>query len=263
MNDSYSFEVGSDCRLIISVCSADVDVYPTDGAIVVSMSGKTEEITVSQAGNSVSVISDKRTSFFSSPSVRISAGVPPGCDLEISGASVDVVARQRLGSVNAKTASGSLRMGDVGMLHVKSASGDVRFESVEGDCDCSVASGDVVGEVVTGDLRASLASGNVRIGRVGGSVRVKSVSGDTQIDRVDGNDVTVKSMSGDIRIGLPGGRRVDFELDALSGDIVMPKPPSPPDPMQPTEPPGSPDSRTHVYFQAKTVSGDITLERAD
>jgi DUF4097 and DUF4098 domain-containing protein YvlB len=196
--------------------------------------------------------------------------------LELAGASLDLIARVPLGEVRARSASGDIRLTAVDQLQVKTASGDVRFESIIGDCDVIAASGDVVGDVIDGEFRASVASGDIRIGRVGRDVVIKSASGDTQLDRAEGEDISVRSMSGDIVIGLPTGIRLDFDLDALSGNVRMP-PPLPPIPTVPPAPPVSHTDGTDrdlrskatvdrdrrlVRVYAKTVSGDITIERA-
>ena len=270
MSDRYQFDIDGDGRLVISLQSGDVEVYASEQGIEASLSGKTEAVTVEQSGNTVSITSDKKTSFFSSPSVRVAVGVPVGCDLEVSGASLDLVSRQKLGAVKARTASGDIRLTEVGELTVKTASGEVRFDVVEGDCEVAAASGDVLGDRVSGDLRASLASGDVRIGRVVGDVTVKSASGDAAFDRVGGNDIGIRSMSGDITIGLPTGIKLDFDLDALSGDIHLPPPapPAPPSPPQPGEESTdrpveeASERRRLVRVYAKTVSGDINIERA-
>ncbi len=264
MSDRYDFDIDGHARLVISLQSGDIDVYASpNGGIEASLSGKTAGVTVEQAGNTVSITSEKKTSFFSAPSVRVAVGVPVGCDLEVSGASLDLVSRQRLGAVKARTASGDIRLTDTDELVVKTASGEVRFDTVHGHCEVAAASGDLIGDAVTGDLKASLASGDVRIGRVDGDVSVKSASGDAQIDRAEGDDISVKSMSGDITIGLPSGIKLDFDLDALSGDINLP----------PAATPAATDPQVHaeeaaelrrrlVRVYAKTVSGDINIERA-
>lgn len=273
MSERYQFDIDGAARLVISLQSGDVDVYPsTDGSIEATLSGKTADVTVEQAGNTISITSttDKKISFFTAQSVRVNVGVPAGCDLEVSGASLDVVSRQRLGAVKARTASGDIRLTDVDHLSVKTASGDVRFDRILGDCEVTAASGDLIGDLVTGDLRASLASGDARIGRVDGDVSVKSASGDAHIHRADGDDIAIRSMSGDITIGLPTGITLDFDLDALSGDVHLP-PPSPPAPPPPPEPGAefvdrpveeSSERRRVVRVYAKTVSGDINIERA-
>lgn len=271
MSDRYDFDIDGHARLVISVQSGDVEVYPSpNGGIEASLSGKTAGVTVEQAGNTVTVTSEKKASFFTSQSVRVAVGVPEGCDLEVAGASLDVVSRQRLGAVKIRTASGDIRLTDADELVVKTASGEVRFDTVNGHCEVAAASGDLIGDAVIGDLKASLASGDVRIGRVDGDASVKSASGDAHIDRFEGDDIAVKSMSGDITIGLPSGIKLDFDLDALSGDIKLP-PPAPPAPPAPPEPgsefqerPVEPESerRRLVRVYAKTVSGDINIERA-
>ena len=268
MSDRYEFDIDGHARLVISLQSGEVEVYQSpNGGIEASLSGKTTGVTVEQAGNTVSITSEKKTSFFSGPSVRVAVGVPAGCDLEVSGASLDLVSRQRLGAVKARTASGDIRLTDTDELMVKTASGDVRFDTVHGHCEVAAASGDLIGDVVTGDLKTSLASGDVRIGRVDGDVSVKSASGDAQIDRVEGDDISVKSMSGDITIGLPSGIKLDFDLDALSGDVNLPPPAPPASPEPGSEFEDQPvesvaERRRLVRVYAKTVSGDINIERA-
>ncbi len=263
MSDRYEFGIDGDARLVISLQSGDVEIYGTESGIEVSLTGKTGGVTVEQSGNTVSITSERKSSFFSAPSIRAAVGVPAGCDLEVSGASLDVVSRQRMGTVKVRTASGDIRLAEVSELDVKTASGEVRFEVVQGFCDITAASGDVVGDVVKGDLKANLASGDARIGRVDGDVVVKSASGDAHFDRIGGDEVSVRSMSGDIVLGLPSGIRLDFDLDALSGDVFLP-------PAAGSTPEGSdhegadasgaPKRQVRVY--ARTVSGDIKIERA-
>lgn len=268
MSDRYQFDIDGDARLVIALQSGDVEIYGTDSGIDVALSGKTAGVTVDQAGDTVSITSEKKGSFFSVQSVRVSVGVPPGCDLEVSGASLELVSRQRLGAVKARTASGDIRLTEVDDLIVKTASGDVRFDRTNGNCDVSAASGDLTGDTVAGDLRASLASGDARIGRVDGDVAIKCASGDAQIDRAEGDDIGIRSMSGDIVLGLPTGIRLDFDLDALSGDVILP-PAAPPAAPSPPAPPGETpqasevtDRKRLVRVYARTVSGDIRIERA-
>lgn len=278
MSDRYQFDVDEPARVVISMPSGDVEMYESANGVEVELSGKTDGITVTQAGNTVSISADKRVSFFTSATTRAAIGVPAGTDLELSGASLDLISRVPLGEVRAKSASGDIRFTSADELQVKTASGDLRFESIRGDCEITAASGDVVGDVIDGELRANVASGDIRIGRVGRDVVIKSASGDTQLDRADGNDISVRSMSGDIVIGLPSGIRLDFDLDALSGNVIMP-PPLPPVPPIPPIPPfasttGSErglrsevtvddDRRRLVRVYAKTVSGDINIQRAN
>ena len=277
MSDEFQFDVDEPARVVIAMPSGDVEVYESTNGVEVELSGKTDGITVSQSGNTVSIAADKRGTFFTSATTRAAVGVPAGTDLELSGASLDLISRVPLGEVRAKSASGDIRFTTAASLQVKTASGDLRFEAITGDCEITAASGDVVGDVIDGELRANVASGDIRIGRVGRDVVIKSASGDTQLDRADGDDISIRSMSGDIMIGLPAGIRLDFDLDALSGNVNMP-PPAAPVPPAPPVPPGVSRSETQherlsdvkvdgdrrrlVRVYAKTVSGDISIQRA-
>ena len=61
----------------------------------------------------------------------------------------------------------------------------------------------------------------------------------------------MRSISGDVRVGLPGGIRVEAEISTLSGRAVLPDP----------VPASDLGDRRPVRLQLKTVSGDIRLER--
>ena len=277
MSDRYQFDVDAPARVVIAMPSGDVEIYESNNGVEVELSGKTDGITVSQAGNTVSIAADKRTTFFTSATTRAAIGVPAGTDLELSGASLDLISRAPLGDVRARSASGDIRFTTAAGLQVKTASGDLRFEAVSGDCEITAASGDVIGDVIDGELRANVASGDIRVGRVGRDVVIKSASGDTQLDRADGDYISIRSMSGDIVIGLPAGIRLDFDLDAPSGNVNMPRPAAPAPPAPPGRPgasraegQGEPrsdvrlddDRRRLVRVYAKTVSGDINIQRA-
>ena len=69
-------------------------------------------------------------------------------------------------------------------------------------------------------------------------------------------------MSGDITIGLPTGIKLDFDLDALSGDVFLPQPSQSEHESPYPGQPGEPERKRFVRLYAKTVSGDIHIERA-
>lgn len=251
MSDHHRFEVDGDARLVVGVPSGRMDLHGTEGEIEIEITGNTEGIEVAESGNTVTV-SAQRGSGVSFGSVRLRVGVPEGCDLELSGASLDVFAEVDLGRVRGRTASGDLSLRDLSSLSIRSASGDLRFETVAGDADITMASGDVFGAEIGGSLTAAVASGDIRVDSVRGDVDAKSASGDVWLARVTGREVRVKSMSGTVAVGVVRGTRVRLDISTLSGDIHRPTGSS-----DGTEPTRSMD------LTVKTVSGDIRLTRAE
>ncbi len=245
------FEIDGPARLVVGVSSGRMDIYRLDGAIEVEVTGNTQGIDISRSGSTVTVSSSKSVGIaFGSARLRI--GVPVGCELELSGASLDVYADAPLGHVRGRTASGDIALVTAESISVRSASGDLRFDRVVGDVDVVMASGDIFGQEVHGALTVSVASGDVRIDSVDGNIGVKSASGDIWIDRATGREVRVKSMAGTVGIGVAAGTRVNLDLSTLSGDIH--RPPGSAESAEPT--------RT-MELSIRTVSGDIRLSRAD
>ena len=251
MSDHERFEIEGSARLVVGVPSGRMDIYRLDGAIDVELTGKTQGIDISRTGSTVTVTSSKSSGIVFG-SVRLRVGVPAGCELELSGASLDVHADVPLGQVRGRTASGDVSLLTAESISVRSASGDLRFDRVNGDVDVVMASGDVFGTEIGGALNVSVASGDVRIDAVLGDIGVKSASGDVWIDRATGREVRVKSMSGTVGIGVAAGTRVNLDLSTLSGDIHRPSGSG-----ESVEPTRTMDLSIH------TVSGDIRLSRAD
>ena len=251
MSDRHDFDIDGSARLVVSVPSGRMDVYRADSAVIVEIDGNTDGIDIAQSGNTVTIASTKTTGR-SFGSTRIKVGVPEGCDLDLSGASLDVHAEVPLGHLKGRTASGDISVSDAASLSIRSASGDVQFAVVSGDVDITMASGDVIGDEVRGALGVAVASGDVRVGRVEGDISAKSASGDIWISRATGRDVRAKSMSGTVAIGIAAGTRVEVDISTLSGDIHRPS----------GAPSGSEPTRV-MDLSIRTVSGDIRLTRAD
>ena len=179
---------------------------------------------------------------------------PHGVDVELSTASADVRGRGRLGSLDAKTASGDLAFGDVaGRARIGSASGDVTLDRVGADATVNTASGDVRVGRVEGDAVLRSASGDVTVQDAEGSVSVQTASGDQRIDSVASGRVTMQSASGDQHVGIRSGTRVYIDAKTMSGDTsseldVSDEPPSGDGPQ--------------VELRATAMSGDIRIVRA-
>jgi len=195
--------------------------------------------------------------------VRITC--PPGTDLDLSGGSTDLRVEGDLGEVSVRTASGDVKLDSVQKkLQVKTASGDVDVRAIEADGTVNTVSGDIGVERVDGSLVARAVSGDARIVSVRGPLTLTTTSGDARIESVESGEVTFQSVSGDARIGVSRGTRVWIDATSVSGDLQSELGLADQEPA--TESEASEDveaaERPLVPLQIKTVSGDVSIVRA-
>ena len=195
--------------------------------------------------------------------VRITC--PPGTDLDLSGGSTDLRVEGDLGQVSVRTASGDVKLDSVQKkLQVKTASGDVDVRAIEADGTVNTVSGDIGVERVDGSLVARAVSGDARIISVRGPLTLTTTSGDARIESVESGEVTFQSVSGDARIGVSRGTRVWIDATSVSGDLQSELGLADQEPA--TESEASEDVEAAegplVPLQIKTVSGDVSIVRA-
>jgi DUF4097 and DUF4098 domain-containing protein YvlB len=241
--------------LEVSVPSGDIDVETTDGeetSLVVDGDERMlEHVEIRHDGNRVVVtLGDKAKVGFSfslgslvfgNGGLRVQARVPHGANAKVKTASADTGVSGHLGG-----------------LEVNSVSGDVRVRGeVAEDATVKTVSGDVDLERVEGDLSAQTVSGDVRVRAVGGSADTKSVSGDIRLEALAAGDARFSSVSGDIEIGIAPGSLLDVDAGSTSGDLASEVPLA-------SEPPAGESAALSptVVLRGRTVSGDVRVFRA-
>ncbi len=90
--------------------------------------------------------------------------------------------------------------------------------------------------------------------RGGGECGLHTASGDARIERFLGRELTCRTVSGDFDVRIPRGRRVDLDVQTLSGDVKLPS--------EPTSTPAAAGDRTVVRVEFHSLSGDFRLEEA-
>jgi DUF4097 and DUF4098 domain-containing protein YvlB len=189
-----------------------------------------------------------------SPKVSVRITCPHGSTLECDTASADVFATGPLGDARIRTASGDLQLERIeGALEAKGASGDVHVERVGGRATVSTVSGDVhVGEALAG-LDVNSVSGDVHTGEITGDLTVKSVSGDHRIRAAGPGQIDLKAVSGDVQVAIRRGLRVRLDVNSVSGSIGSE--------LDVGDAPTGGD-RPEAALRVRTVSGDVKIARA-
>jgi hypothetical protein len=190
------------------------------------------------------------------PELRLRITCPKGAELDVRTKSADLEARGEYGEVDIKTASGDVVVEECAGAQIKSASGDAHLDRVNGGLDVKTASGDLHVTSVAGDANLQLVSGDVYVQDARGSISANTVSGDQRYEAVADGRVEVRAVSGDVSIGIRRGARVFIDANTVSGSTSSEFELAD----APVEPP-APDAPLVEVF-AKTVSGDVRLERA-
>ena len=216
----------------------------------VSASG--DEVYVELEGRSWSI--SIRNWGISSPKVGVRITCPHGSTLECDTASADVITTGTLGDTRIRTASGDLTLEQVeGEFESKGASGDVRIDRVVGRAAVHTVSGDGVGAEALDGLDGNSVSGDVTAGEITGNLTVKSVSGDHRIRGAGPGLIDLKAVSGDVQVAVRRGLRIRLDVNSVSGSIGSE--------LDVGDAPSGEGDRQEASLRVRTVSGDIKITR--
>ncbi|NNC39497.1 MAG: DUF4097 family beta strand repeat protein [Acidimicrobiia bacterium] len=250
-----AFEVGERPRIEVRTRTGRIRVdRHDDGGLEVTIDGKNaDSFIVEQYGDAISIRQASERSL-STGSHKVLLRVPHDSEIDIGVASADVEVVSTVGDLRVSAASGdvSARMIERD-LTVKAASGDVDVEEVGGRVQITTASGDVDIRAVGRHLTASTASGDIEIGTASGDVRVKTASGDVGVAHFLGGALDCKTVSGDLSAAIPSGRRVEVDLQTMTGNVRLPE--------GRRDATDSHDGES-ASIRFRSVSGDIRLDRA-
>lgn len=247
------FDVAPGVVVDVRVVSGDVTVTGgEEGRLVVRVDRDSrDDFDIDHRGNMVTVHLRKGWRRRSSGG-GVAVVIPSGTDLRVNSASGDIFVGVDVAHALANTASGDIRMESVsGAASIKSASGDIRLDTVGDRLDVSTASGDVRLGELRGPTVITTASGDVAIEQADDSLTLRSASGRFDVGVFDGSDFKAKSLSGGVRVGVLPRRRLDVDINTLSGRLTNQLP----------EGDGSPPERT-ISLAVNTVSGNVTLRGA-
>jgi hypothetical protein len=204
--------------------------------------------------------------------VQVRIVLPLGTDVDVTTASAPIQVHGLVGRATFKTASGSI-VGDdaAGSVRAKSASGSIALGSVEGEVSAQSASGDVrIGvaarravlstisgtievAAATADVEAKTTSGRIDLGALHADVAASTVSGNIRVASQHRGRVQIRTVSGDVTVGIAEKVSLRVDVDSISGRIRSEIPIGDALPGEGAVP--------MVSVVARTVSGDVTLER--
>lgn len=257
-------------RVEIGSGRVQVDATGTTTTTVEVTGRGADEVTIEQAGDTISVIGPKTRVLSIDRRYDVRVTLPSDSTLAAKVGSAPVTVTGRLGGCSIKSGSGAISLEDVsgdasvivgsgnvtvtgrtGSLQVKSGSGNVQVAACD-DAHVITGSGNVwIGETGEAtDLKTG--SGNLRLDSARGEIATIAASGDLTVGRITSGEVRAKSASGDVRIGIPHGTPVWTDISTISGDARAE--------LESAGPPE--EGQDHVVVRATTVSGRVLLHHA-
>ncbi|MFE3448072.1 DUF4097 domain-containing protein [Nonomuraea sp. NPDC059194] len=242
-------------RLRVTATERDdthIEVRPADPASETDVE-YAQAVLIEHTDGLITIKAPDRPRLRRTPSLDVTIDLPTRSNLRAITASTDVTATGQLGEVEVNCASGDVTVAHAGSLGVKSASGDVRSDVIEGDAVINATSGKVRLGTVHGHTSVVTASGDVRIDQAGRDVDSRTASGKLVIKNIRHGKVSAETASGDITIAIATGSVAWLEVSSLSGRVKS-------ELRQSGEPAEGVDT---VEVRARTLSGDISIVRAE
>lgn len=232
-----------------------VELVPIDDTPQVRERIEKAAVEASADGRRIVVeLPDRRdlTDFGKQLKVAVRVAVPADSRLRLHAASADISCTGRYSEVEAHTASGRVRLGDVtGRVQVHVASGDVRVDAAGGG-EVHTASGDIAVGRTTGRLEIHAASGDVAIGVAESSVRARTASGAVSVAEAASGSLELTTASGDQRIGVRRGVTAKLDLVSHGGRVRS----------ELRVEDDAPSDGAPLEVHARAASGDITVRSA-
>lgn len=246
-----------------------VDVQPADPSNKADLK-VAEQTRIEYADGRLVVRAPKLSTLFGrSGSIEVTIALPSGSQVQGETAMGDLRCAGRLGECRFKTSFGEIRLDQTGAVNLKSASGDVIVDHVDGGAEVTASNGAVnigridgpatvrnsngaswIGEV-TGDLRVNAANGSVAVDRAQASVNAKTANGSVRIGEVTRGAVTLETAAGSLDVGIRTGTAAWLDLNTVAGRVHN----------ELAAAAGPDDTDETVEVRARTYVGDIIVRR--
>ncbi|KUH39322.1 MULTISPECIES: DUF4097 family beta strand repeat-containing protein [Streptomyces] len=229
-----------------------------------------DQTEVTYANGALTVRTPKSGLFGRTGTVDVAVELPEGSHLDVTGAWTQVLGEGRLGEVHVKTSSGDVRFDATGPLRLTASHGSITVDRVEGAAEITTSSGSLrVGLVdgpavlknshgtttvgaATGELRVSGANGDIEIRRAEDSVTATTAHGTLRVDEVARGTVQLETSYGSIEVGVRAGTAAWLDVRSGSGQVR--------NTLTASETPE--ESEDTVKVRARTRYGNVDVRRA-
>jgi hypothetical protein len=207
---------------------------------------------------------------WSGAAVEVDVALPSGSRVQGETSIGGFRAEGRLGECRLRTDHGDIRLGRTGSVDLRTSSGEIAVEHVDGHAEISTSSGDIRvreidgtamitnehGEIeigqITGDLRMRGSHGDMAVERAAADVEVKTAYGSVRIGEVVRGATTLTTTSGELEIGVRRGTAAWLDVSSEGGEL-----------RNHLEARDDPDGFAEtVEIRAHTRDGDIVVRRA-
>ncbi len=250
-----------------------VTAEPRDTVVVEVTGAHADEVVVTAEDNRVSIVEPRRAGFLlGRRDVQVAVRVPSTSRLVAKLGSMSLRATGELGHVRVATGAGDITLGTVtDTAVVKTGAGHVAIDSLAAEAQIKSGAGTITvgrvsapaklttgaGAIEVQEARAPLVlksgSGDLSVGATCEDATLSAASGDLRIGRLGRGQVSLKNVSGNIRLGIPEGTPVWTDISTGTGRVRST--------LTPTGAPA--EDQDHVEVRARSVSGDIYLERLE
>lgn len=198
--------------------------------------------------------------------------VPTGSSVHGRGTAVDFLGAGELGECRLGTGLGHIRLQRTGDLQLTAALGDITVDHTFGTVDATTHRGDVhlgliedsatitangEGDVTVGEVHGvahlHAEKGAIEVRRAHADVEARTIDGDIDVGEVQRGSVVTATTFGSIRVAVAGASSARLSLDTAAGTVYTA--------LSLLEERGQADEV--VRIEARTVMGDVVVERAD
>ncbi|MGY5035749.1 DUF4097 family beta strand repeat-containing protein [Streptomyces sp. 900116325] len=159
-----------------------------------------DQTEVTYTSGVLTIRTPKSNLFGRTGTVDVTAELPTGSRIDMTGAWVQVLGEGRLGEVRVKSSSGDVRLDTTGPLQLTASHGSITVDRVEGMAEISTSSGSLRVGLVDGPAVLKNSHGTTTVGAATGELRVSGANGDIEIRRAE-NSVTATTAHGTLRVG--------------------------------------------------------------
>jgi hypothetical protein len=204
-----------------------------EGALAQARKARLE---ATRSGDTLAIAVTGPREFWRGARMDLDIAAPAGLAASIKTASGDVRVESMGRSVEVTTASGDVAVNHAAKADVSSASGDVELANITGSVKARSVSGSLMIRDVDGRTTAEAVSGEVRARELMGPLSVSTVSGLVAIERYLGSSARVTTASGEIEASIDGPDR-PLAIQEGAGGVAA----------------------VAARFSARSISGDISV----